>query len=191
MGKNNHIDEKQLLNQLRKGDEKAFKKIYDAYFNILFTYAHNLLEKSFIAEDVIEDVFLKLWERREVINIKGPLLSYLFTSVKNACLDHIKSSKVRQNYRERVMKKALMDDNFAFHKIISADPLKEKELIKVIKKSVQNLPADYRKVFKMSRYYNMTNKEIAAKLGVSSHTVGKYLNLALQRLENLLKDFFH
>ena len=191
MGKNNHIDEKQLLNQLRKGDEKAFKKIYDAYFNILFTYAHNLLEKSFIAEDVIEDVFLKLWERREVINIKGPLLSYLFTSVKNACLDHIKSSKVRQNYRERVMKKALMDDNFAFHKIINVDPLKEKELKKVIKKSVQNLPADYRKVFKMSRYYNMTNKEIAAKLGISSHTAGKYLNLALQRLENLLKDFFH
>ena len=191
MGKNNHIDEKQLLNQLRKGDEKAFKKIYDAYFNILFTYAHNLLEKSFIAEDVIEDVFLKLWERREVINIKGPLLSYLFTSVKNACLDHIKSENVRRNYRERVMKKALMDDNFAFHKIINVDPLKEKELKKVIKKSVQNLPADYRKVFKMSRYYNMTNKEIAAKLGVSSHTVGKYLNLALQRLENLLKDFFH
>ena len=190
MEKKRRIDEKQLLNQLREGDEKAFKKIYDAYFNILFTYAHNLLEKSFIAEDVIEDVFLKLWEQREVIRIKGPLLNYLFASVKNACLDQIKSAKVRQNYRERVLKKALLDDNFAFHKIINADPLQEKELKIAIKKSVRNLPADYRKVFKMSRYYNMTNKEIAAKLGISSHTVGKYLNLALLRLKNSLKEFF-
>jgi RNA polymerase sigma-70 factor, ECF subfamily len=191
MGKNRLIDEKQCLNQLRQGDEKAFEKIFNAYFNILFTYAHNLLEKPFIAEDVVENVFLKLWERREIIIIKGPLLNYLLASVKNACLDQIKSEHIRRNYRERVIKKALLDENFEFHEIISADPLQEKELKKAIKKSVQNLPADYRKVFKMSRYYNMTNREIAAKLGISSHTAGKYLNLALQRLKNSLKDLFH
>ena len=191
MGKNRLIDEKQCLNQLREGDEKAFEKIFNAYFNILFTYAHNLLEKPFIAEDIVENVFLKLWERRETIIIKGPLLNYLLASVKNACLDQIKSEHIRRNYRERVIKKALLDENFEFHKIISADPLQEKELNKAIKKSVQNLPADYRKVFKMSRYYNMTNREIAAKLGISSHTAGKYLNLALLRLKNSLKDFFH
>jgi DNA-directed RNA polymerase specialized sigma24 family protein len=67
MGKNRLIDEKQCLNQLREGDEKAFEKIFNAYFNILFTYAHNLLEKPFIAEDIVENVFLKLWERREII----------------------------------------------------------------------------------------------------------------------------
>ena len=191
MGKNRLIDEEQCLNQLREGDEKAFEKIFNAYFNILFTYAHNLLEKPFIAEDIVENVFLKLWERREIIRIKGPLLNYLLASVKNACLDQIKSEHIRRNYRERVIKKALLDENFEFHAIISADPLQEKELKKAIKKSVQNLPTDYRKVFKMSQYYNMTNREIAAKLGISSHTAGKYLNLALQRLKNSLKDLFH
>ncbi len=191
MGKNRLIDEEQCLNQLREGDEKAFEKIFNAYFNILFTYAHNLLEKPFIAEDIVENVFLKLWERREIIRIKGPLLNYLLVSVKNACLDQIKSEHIRRNYRERVIKKALLDENFEFHAIISADPLQEKELKKAIKKSVQNLPADYRKVFKMSRYYNMTNREIAAKLGISSHTAGKYLNLALQQLKNSLKNFLH
>ncbi len=188
--RNKRIDEEQLLNQLSEGDEKSFKKIFNAYFNILFTYAHNLLEKPFIAEDVVEDVFLKLWERREVIRIEGPLISYLLASVKNACLDQIKSEKVRRNYRERVIKKTLLDENFEFHKIISVDPFREAELKKTVRKSVQNLPADYRKVFIMSRYYNMTNREIADKLGISSHTIGKYLNLALQQLKNSLKDFF-
>lgn len=190
MNEKNHIEEKHLLDKLRQDDEQAFEHIFNAYFNILFSYAYDFLERPFLAEDIVEDVFFRLWERREDIDITSSISNYLFRSVKNACLDHVKFVHVRQNYEDRIKKKAQLDESFHFHNVTSADPLKERELKKAIKKAVRDLPSDYRKVFKMNRHYRMTNKEIAEKLGLSSHTVGKYLNLAIERLRKSLKDFF-
>lgn len=182
--------EKQLVARLQKGDEEAFQEIFNAYFKMLYSYALNLLERPFLAEDIVEDVFFKIWERRKQLSISGSLTNYLFTSVKNACFDHIKSVKVRQNYEERIQKKIKLENSFVFNEISSADPLKQKELKQAIKDAIQKLPRDYRKVFKMSMYYKMTNKEIADKLGFSSHTVGKYLHFAMDRLRESLSDYF-
>lgn len=180
------IDEKQLIEKLKAGDEKAFKVIFEIYFNVLFSYAYNFLERPFLAEDIVEDVFFRLWERRELLEIKGSLTSYLFTSVKNACLDHTKSIHVRQDYEERVRKKIKLEENVSLSSSTQAGPLENRELKHTIKNAIEALPAEYKKVFKMSRYYKMTNKEIAVKMGLSSHTVGKYLKQAIDRLRKLL-----
>lgn len=184
--KQTNINEKALVEQLRGGDEKAFEIIFNAYFNMLFSYACNFLERPFLAEDIVEDVFFRLWERRETLEIKGSLPGYLFTSVKNACLDHTKSINVRQDYEKRVHKKTALEENITLASSTPVDPLQYKELRNTVKKAVESLPAEYKKVFKMSSYYKMTNKEIAVKLGLSSHTVGKYLKKAIDRLKKSL-----
>ena len=180
------INEKVLVERLQGGDEKAFEIIFNAYFNILFSYAYNFLERPFLAEDIVEDVFFRLWERRESLEIKGSLSGYLFTSVKNACLDHTKSMHVRKDYEERINKKITLEENFNHSSKTPIDPLQYNELRNRVKKAIEQLPAEYKKVFKMSRYYKMTNKEIAVKLGLSSHTVGKYLKQAIDRLRKSL-----
>lgn len=191
MNKKNNIEEKELLQNLREGDEYAFKKIFERYFKILFSYASDFLEKPFLAEDLVEGVFFRLWQRREDIVITGTLSSYLFASVKNACLDYNKAINVRNDYEERIKRKAQLEYNFMFTEITVATSIHEKELKQFIKKAIAELPKDYRKVFKMSRYYRLSNKEIAARMGLSAHTVGKYLNQALLRLKKSLEDILY
>lgn len=182
--------ERKFIIGLKEGNEKVFQEIFHAYYKVLLAYAYDIIEKSFIAEDIVEDVFLKLWEHRNSIEIKHSLSNYLFKSVKNSCLDYIKSHEIRENYKQKVLKKIELDFGNNISELYKPDPLSQKELKRRIKKSINSLPLEYRKVFKMSRYYNLSNKEVSEKLGISAHTVGKHLKTAIRKIRESLKDYF-
>lgn len=182
-------EDKLHINQLKEGGADAFKLIYEKYFHVLYAYAFDILLNKYFAEDVTEEVFLKLWEKRNAINISSSLKSYLFKSVRNACLDFIKLKNVRQNYKEQVMNKCKIEDEYELFDTYNYNTYLTKELGRKIKKEINRLPNDCRKTFKMSRYFRLKNKEIALRRNVSLSTVEKQISKALSILHEKLRDY--
>lgn len=183
-------NEKLLALRIKEGDPTAFEEIYSTNYGILHSYILTIIENHFFVEDIIEDVFVTLWEKRSDLEINTSLKGYLFTIARNACLDFIRKRKVREEYKSRVEKKYIIESNYnPFTSEISQDD-KNSELKRVIRSAIDELPPKCRKVFKLSRYFNIKNKEIAHMLNISENTVEKHMGTALSRLRQKLEPFF-
>jgi RNA polymerase sigma-70 factor, ECF subfamily len=185
-----NLFEKNVFESFKKGDEKAFEYIFKTYFGYLLNYSRQILKDSYAAEEIVETTFLNLWENRNAIHLETSLKSYLFKSVYNTCLNHIKHQHVKERYVLYFKHHIATDDS---GEIISAEypvsQLIEKELNEILEQSVQSLPAQCREIFIMSRYQNMKNEEIAQKLNISVNTVRTQISRALAKLRENLKDF--
>lgn len=179
------IDEKVLLQRLQSGDECAFEVIYNSYFNMLYSYSVYIVRNQFVAEDIVEEMFIKIWEKRDSINITTSLQAYMFQMIRNSCLDYIKSKNIRDSYRKEVQDRIGIES----HLQVTVEPLNHlmsNELSKIIKKEINKLPLKTRRIFKMSRYYHLKNKEIAHKENISESTVEKSIKKVLNILMNKL-----
>ncbi len=143
---------------------------------------HYLNEPS-AAEDVVQDFFVSLWIESPRLQINSSLKSYLFTSVKNQCLDIQKHQKVTEKYRTYILSSAKCDDNSVDHYFI------ESELRQVIQKSMEKLSPRCREIFELNRYKGLSNQEIAEKLGISKRTVELQISNALKILRKELIDY--
>ena len=171
---------------LKTGDIRLFEEIYNIYYPVLYNYAANITKEQTSAEDVVSEVFLKLWEGRNTIVIEGSLKSYLFKSVYHQCLNLLKHTRVQDKYR----------DFFHHHLPLNEDgkeyPLSsviENEIGDILQKTIQQLPEQCRKIFIMSRIDGMQHEEIARELNVSMNTVRTQIHRALKKLRVELKDF--
>ena len=182
-------EDKTHIDRLREGGADAFKEVYQKYFHVLYAYAFDILQSKYLAEDITEEIFLKLWEKHKELVISTSLKSYLFKSVRNACLDFIKAKNVRQLYKEQVESKCRLEAGYELFDVFNYNSYLTKELSKKIKKEINKLPDDCRKTFKMSRYFRFKNKEIALKKNVSLSSVEKQISKALYILHEKLKDY--
>ncbi len=175
--------EKNMLQEISNGDTKAFEDLFKAFFPELTFYALRFVEDMDTAEEIVQDIFFNLWENRKKFNINTSVKSYLYTTVKNTCLNLIKHKKVQNKYREYFSRKLQMDeldeDNWG-----KGDNLQAK-----IKIAIEKLPPQRRRIFNMSRFEEMTYKEIAKELEISTKTVENQIGSALKFLRKELKDF--
>jgi RNA polymerase sigma-70 factor (ECF subfamily) len=174
------------ITALKTGDIRMFEDIYNTYYPLLLNYAENITKDTFMAEDAVSDVFLKLWEGRDNIEIESSLKSYLYKSVYNQCLNALKHIDIQNQYR----------DFFLHHPPIFEDgsdyPLSriiENEIQTILQKTIERLPDQCRKIFIMRRYDGMKHEEIARELSISIHTVRTQIHRALEKLRIELKDF--
>lgn len=177
----NRFDEKTLLENIQRGDEKAFEHLFKAYYGHLCVFATKIVADEISAEEIIQDFFVKLWEKRNKLVIESSLKNYLFRSVKNSCLNHIKHSTIKLKHARYIIAEAETNhfsDNFI-----------EVDLAKKIEESIQSLPEKRRKIFRMSREEGLKYREIAEKLQLSIKTVETQMGLALKTLRNKLKDY--
>lgn len=185
-----NLFERNVFESFTKGDEKAFEYIFKTYFSYLVNYAGQILKNKDSAEEIVETVFLNLWENKSEIKLETSLKSYLFKSVYNHCLNYIKHSHVKERY-VLYFKHHVSTD--ADGNIISAEypmsQLIEKELGEMLEQAVGALPPQCREIFVMSRYQNLKNEEIAQKLNVSVNTVRTQISRALAKLRENLKDY--
>ncbi len=184
------IEDHILLVRLKEGDANAFEKIYKTYYNILYAYILEILENRLFVEDVIEDIFVTIWEKRETLSMEVSFKSYLLTSARNASLDFIRKKNVRENYKIKIEHKYRIESGYELFKVLESDTFQKKELKASIDKAVAALPRKCRKVFKLSRYFKLKNKEIAHRLNISENTVEKHMGTALSKLREVLSKHY-
>ncbi|MPQ47464.1 RNA polymerase sigma-70 factor [Marinifilum sp. N1E240] len=173
----------QLYTKLKAGDKNAFQELFEEYYTSMYFYACKFVDDD-LARDLVHDVFMIFWQNKENITIKSSLSAYLFRMVRNKCLQEIERQKVRNNYSTE----ALNLDELAYYN----DGIKsiiELELEEKLKEAMDKMPDACRKVFIMSRFNGLKNKEIAEQLGISLKAVEKQITKALKILRLELKEY--
>jgi RNA polymerase sigma-70 factor, ECF subfamily len=176
--------EQQLLERIKAGDESAFESLFRAHYSILCAFSRKFVANSDEAEEIVQDLFLTLWEKRMDFLPTLSLRSYLFASVRNSCLNHLKHLKVRDKHQSHSLAQPV---EFA------ADPgeaLQAAELQARIGLAIETLPDRCGEIFKMSRFEGMKYQEIADQLQLSPRTVEVQIGKALKLLRAHLSEYF-
>jgi RNA polymerase sigma-70 factor, Bacteroides expansion family 1 len=175
-------EDRELYLKLRDGDERAFQSLFRKYYSAMCHFANQFLSDSEVAEEIVQEMFVKIWEKRTALNIETSVKHYLFRSVRNHCLNQIQHEKIKKQYANKVLETASREFN-------PDDYFLEVDLIKRIEKSIEALPPKRREIFRLSREQGMKYKEIADELDISVKTVEAQMGLALKHLREDLKDF--
>lgn len=171
-------DEAALLLQLKRGDENALDVIYRTYWEGLFFYSYHLLKDKHACEDVIQDLFVRLWENREQLDVRLSLKAYLYASCRYALYKLIRKEQVREDIFDAIYER--------LHTETAYGSLEHKELVQQINAIVNGLPPKCREVYELSRKENLSHKEIGERLGISVKTVENHINRALKELKQSL-----
>lgn len=176
-------DEYQLITLLREGDENAFHILYKKYAKQLFCFINRSVKESDDSNDLLQTVFIKIWETRSCIDPEGSFSGYLYTIAKNLICNYYKKKIVVQAYQTFASADEKDENNTVFSSLVY------KELSERIFTEINKLPKKRRKIFIMSRRLNMSYKEIAAQLNVSENTVDTQIRKALQFLREKREEF--
>lgn len=170
-----------LLSKLQQGDKKAFNAFFRKYYPTLCAYAHRFVDLE-DAEEIVQDVMLWLWENREILLIESSLSQYLLKMIYHRALNRIAQKEVK--YRADTL---FYEKNQAM--IYDVDFYQIEELTKRIHTAIAALPESYREAFIMHRFKDMSYKEIAELLNISTKTVDYRIQQALKLLRKELKEF--
>lgn len=172
----------QIISLLLSGDESTFEKVYKHFFSPLHAYAINMVKDEDIAKGMVQNVFLKLWERRERLSFSGSIQAYLYGAVYHECLNHLRHEKVK-------LKNQLYVENT---KIESNEAMIGMELMDLkanLHDAINELPERCRTVFHLSRFEGLKYKEIAEQLNISNKTVEAQMGKALKTLRVKLLEY--
>ncbi len=168
------FEDTELMDRLRAGDDLALKVIYKKYWNQLYKSAFNMLQDQQACEDIIQDLFINLWNKREQIEIKASLKSYLFASVRYEVYRQVRHGSVREDIFENIQDRLQTPSEYG--------SIEHRELLSYVNSIVNNLSEKCKVVYKLSREEQLSHKEIASKLDISPKTVENHLNKALRQL---------
>jgi RNA polymerase sigma-70 factor (ECF subfamily) len=172
------------IKRLKRGDKKTFEKVFNEHYASLLVVARRYVADTSTAEDIVHNVFTKLWEKREKLRIEESLTAYLVKSVQNASMNYLKHLRVEDNYSASLLLKASEADYTATPSAILIGEEQRKE----IKRLIDQLPEKCGQVFKLSRFHSMKNKEISSLLNISVRTVENQIHRALKILKEQLKS---
>lgn len=163
-------------------DDQEFEKLFKANFNALHAYAFSILKDEDLAEEIVQGMFLKFWERRHHLNIQS-IKAYLYKSVYNDSLNHLKHEKTKHKYHV-FTKNSMNSENED-----ASSRMQLSELQHQIGKAMAQLPQQCRTIFQLSRFEELKYREIADQLGISVKTVENQMGKALKILRYQLADF--
>jgi RNA polymerase sigma-70 factor (ECF subfamily) len=168
---------------MKSGSKGSFSYFFDYYYSGLCIYANQFTGDLSTSEEVVQDVFVRFWEKRQHIEIETSVRFYLFRTVHNQCMNLLKHKKIENCYRQQSTFEAdhFSDDQWSL--------FNESELRHILDQAISKLPDRCREIFELSRFENLKNKEIAEKLGITEKTVENQITKALTILRKELKDF--
>ncbi|MBS2210021.1 RNA polymerase sigma-70 factor [Carboxylicivirga mesophila] len=169
----------ELLDKIRQGDEHAFEQLFKRYFERLFLFASNIVKDEILAKDIVQEVYIKFWEKRrsiEPINIEA----FLYRLVRNQCISHIRHIKVVSNTQQKFSHLKNTEELYRID-FVRDEPyvVIEKELEEEIARVIEALPLRCREVFVLSRIEGLKYGEIAEKLDLRVKNVEKHISKAL------------
>ena len=174
--------DKELLQQMAEDDSMAFTMLYRRYWEELFVIAAKALREKTEAADVVQDVFLSLWNRRCGLKIEGSLAAYLHSSVRYKAFSYIEKNITRRDYLA-----VLADVSVNYLPANAEVNLQVEELEKTITNTIAKMPPKMQQVYRLSRQEQLTHKEIAEQLSVSAETVKKHIQHALRLIKTALQ----
>lgn len=179
-----------LVEEIRIGNIKSFELIFKGFYPRLCKYAYSLIKDYDLASDIVKDFFVKWWENREKIEIKQSLSGYLYRSVHNLAINHIKRSQSKlELISESDLENSFGDLSGNITQEFAHHHLEMEEMEVVIGKAIDKLPDQCREIFILSRIEQLTHEEIAQKIGISANTVKVQIYRALIKLRTDLKDY--
>ncbi len=176
-----YLHTEEALRALKARDPETFAEVYRQYFPLLYATAFKYLGDKVQAEEVIQDVFLRIWEKDFQLEHPAALKSYLFRAVINRVMNHFQREKMQRHHHETLQN--LQEESYLCNFI------EEQELRENIHKAIEALPAQCKRIFKLSRFEGLRNQQIAEQLNLSVKTVENQMTIALRQLRNsLLND---
>ena len=167
-----------LLSRISLGDVKVFEELFNTYYLVLCSYATKIVGDIDQSKDIVQNVFVAVYDKRRTLAINTSVKSYLFRAVHNACLNHLKRISVYDEHHSYLASLQLESD--------SHNAMIQAELENQIWSEIQKLPEQCQKIFTMNRFEGRKNKEIAETLGISIRTVETQISKALKILRKNL-----
>lgn len=169
------------MTNITKLDSGNFEVIFREYYAPLCRYCLQFVRRAEIAEEIVQEQFIILWEKKDAIDIHTSINSYLYKSVKNKSIDYLKSKYARIQFDEP-NELTTFSDNPGPQEIVE-----EKETWKIIESAIKQLPEKCYAVFSLSRFGGLSNKEIAEELNISIKTVENQVTIAIKKIKEFLK----
>jgi RNA polymerase sigma-70 factor (ECF subfamily) len=173
-----------LIFQLKQGSSKAFDRIYQMYGKRLYAYSLQFTKSPKDSEEIVQDVFVKLWTNREHIKVDRTLRSLLFIMTKHHIINAFRSRINQPVYEEYINCKEMISCDDA------GQQLEYQEFVSKFKKAVQTLPVTQQKVIILSKIKALSNKEIAEALALSEQTVKNSLSVGLKKLKEVIGKLY-
>ncbi len=180
----------ELYKRLKEGDEPAFEIVFKSYFVQLVSFANEYVFDREVSKNIVQEVFVKLWEKRANIDIEGNVKAYLYTSTKNSCLSYLRHLKTKQQYFEK-RKKDFEDlmHNYEALSQLNIDRIDFDSIESIINETIGLLPPRCKEVFTLSRFEELSNKKIAEKLEISVKAVEANITRAIKLLRKNLRGY--
>jgi len=177
-----HQVDKNIIRHINRGKKRAFKDLFDNYFNALTAFGYKFVPDQDMVEDMVQDVFIVCWEKREDFNHINALKSFLYTSVKNKCLNHLKHKAVQNKHESALAYELESDHYFANHVI-------EEETFNLLHAEIKELPRSAQEIM-MLALNGLKNQEIADELNISLNTVKTQKKIAYSKLKDRMGQRF-
>lgn len=177
------LSDKHIVDCIQHGDEQVFELFFRNYYERLCNYANTILNDMDEAEEMVQNAFLTIWERRDSFEVHTSLKSYLYRAVYNSSLNSLKHKKVQQKHEQYYKQNTAPDYESA------TSQLMENELQQMAQKAIEQLPPQCKMVFSLSRFEQLTYAEIAEQMNISAKTVENHMVRALRILREKLKDY--
>lgn len=175
-----NLTDEELVTLLNQGSEAAFTEVYGRYWGQLYIHALKMLHDEARAQDVVQETFIRLWQKRTELTPGGSLQAYLYRAIQRRVLNDIRDRQVRSRYAD------LFAQYIDHHGNQTLDRLHEQELLAAIDGIIRKLPARMREIFELSRYENLNHAEIATRLDIAPATVKRQVSNALRILKDEL-----
>ena len=179
--------DKELLEKIIEGNESAFELIFIKYYDPLCKYAYSIMQNKNEVEEIVQSVFVKVWEYHKNIQVKVSLKSYLYQMVHNAVANELKRKKIVQKHAEILGRLNLsnpISENYPIANLIS------QELEEKIEKEIAALPEQCRLIFIKYKFEEKSYKEIAEEMNISNNTIKTQLRRAIQKLREAFREYF-
>lgn len=183
MGKLDKQQEYFVMSALRQDSKEAFSLLFQTYYTDLVLFCGNFVKDKDSCEDIVQSIFLKLWNDRKNIQIEISLKSYLLKAVRNSCLDEFRHIEIVRQY-ETEYGSSVLDNYDTENYILYSD------LYTHLSRALEKIPDLYKEAFVLNRFEGLKYREIAEKLNVSERTVEVRVSRTLDLLRKQLKDFF-
>jgi RNA polymerase sigma-70 factor (ECF subfamily) len=171
-----------LVVKLRAGDVSAFDSLYWRYYQVVYRNILKLTKDPLVAEDILQEVFIRLWEKRMDINFEQPVVNWIFVISFNLSIDY-----TRKKLREQELHRKLL----SVSDTIPLNPSVYEEYYQLLKRAIDQLSPQKQKIVKLCKLEGKTYEEAAAELQISRHTVKEYLSAAMASLSEYVRQHAH